>query len=192
MALSEAIMNGRMYKAWLGKWPHANGIVRGDHERTDVQSMVGKMGHPVLVEGNELAHAFDEQFLRYLGHLHAVRRAVETVKVVKRTENGYLATRQRVSFDAFKNGLPVMPGRIAGINLQRLVGLDLRLAPLAIFIFGNEHVVGKYLSKRDIFQLHIAKFALVGFGDLHFGSRNHSMVGVNLPQRNKKPATQRS
>ena len=95
---------------------YANSIIAGKQQGADVQCMVSVGRTPISIKCDQLTHAFYKNFFRYLRHLHAYRRNIKTVKIIKGTENSHLAVGLTISFDALEYALSVMQGGIARVN----------------------------------------------------------------------------
>src|SRR5688572_16656057 len=128
-------------------------IIGGKHKRTQVKRAALFSRYPGIVYCNKLLQAFHKYLLGKLRHTHTLRRAVQTVKIIKRPEKGHFSRLIFKGFHALKNSLPVMQGRQRRAHGKLAKRFYAKILPGTIFIVADKHMVGKHTAKNDVLKI---------------------------------------
>ena len=141
---------------------HADDVARGEHERADVERGAGAEGrHPGGVGLDDLLNGLDELILGEGGHLEAGGGVVHALRVHVGTEADDGAVFGGVGLEALEDLLAVVKQAGALGERDGVVGGELALAPLAVFVVADIAVVGVLISEAeatpvDVLLLHHA------------------------------------
>ena len=173
---------------------HAQAAVRGNHERPQVQGVLGRLRHPGPVLAHELLEGGDERLVRQLGHRDAGRRGAEPGGVRGRPEQHHRARPLPVGLQALEDLLGVVEHRGGGVQGQRAVGLEPAVMPAALRRPPQgDHVVGEDLAEtgcREQFRALRRGDCPAGrvnvVGDLGAGASRH--LGPSVPRAPRRCA----
>src|SRR5690606_29836822 len=101
-------------------------------------------------------YALNEHVFAYSRHTHALEGTIYPLTVTCGAEHTDFAGTVAECLKAFEHRLSVMQGEHRRRQRQRTVRDHLHFLPLAVFVRGDEHVIGDILTEFKVVEISLA------------------------------------